>query len=296
MADGVTGGGGEEVRKGKFFDAEEMKTQDVCEGMGRVLVALRTQRPLVLCLTNDVVRNFTANLLLAAHAVPAMLADAEEAEEMMKSCAQGLLVNVGTYTEQQARTQRAAVRCAGELGIPWVLDPVAVGLLSARTRFCHEIMRLAPPTLIRGNASEIMALAGQNAVTRGPESTDDGLTALPAAQQLARSTGAAVLVTGAVDYATDGQTTEAISGGSELTTRVTGMGCAMGALAAALCAVADSPLQAAIIVARLFKMAAETAAQTTTRTGSYAVAFLDALNEMEGRTNGRAGRGEKEQP
>ncbi len=267
-----------------------MKSQDVHEGMGKVLVALRTRRPLVLCLTNEVVRNFTANLLLAAHAVPAMLADAGEAEEMMKSCAQGLLVNVGTYTEQQARTQRAAVRCAGELGVPWVLDPVAVGLLSARTRFCREIMQLTPPTLIRGNASEIMALAGESTATRGPESTDDSVAALPAAQQLARSTGAAVLVTGAVDYATDGRTTEAIGGGSELTIRVTGMGCAMGALAAALCAVADSPLRAAIVVARLFKTVAETAAKTATGTGSYAVAFLDALDEVVRTTTTRSTR------
>lgn len=255
-----------------------MTEQDRDKMTDRVVSALRTQRPLVLCLTNDVVRNFTANLLLAAHAVPAMLADASEAEEMLKSCAQALLVNVGTYSEQQAATQRAAVKCAGDLGIPWVLDPVAVGLLSVRTRFCRELIQLAPPSLIRGNASEIMALAGMKTATRGPESTDEAAAALPAAQQLARSTGATILVTGAVDYATDGQSTEAISGGCELTTRVTGMGCAMGALAAALCAVAETPLEAAIVVARLFNRAAESAAQQTSQPGSYAVAFLDALN------------------
>lgn len=240
---------------------------------------LRTSRPLVLCLTNGVVRNFTANLLLAAHAVPAMLENDKEAEEMLQTCANALLVNVGTYSQTQADTMRAAVSTAHSLSLPWVLDPVAVGLLSPRTAFCHELIALYPPTIIRGNASEILALSGHPAVARGPESTDGCETALPAARDLAEATGAAVLVTGPTDYATDGILTYAVPGGHELMTRVTGVGCAMGALAAALCAIADDELQAAVTCSQILSYAGAMAATRTKYPGSFATALLDAVDD-----------------
>lgn len=243
-----------------------------------LICRLRTERPLVLCLTNGVVRNFTANLLLAAHAVPAMLEDAKEAEEMLQTCANALLVNVGTYSAAQADAMRAAVASAHAQSLPWVLDPVAVGLLSPRTALCHELIALYPPALIRGNASEILALADQPALTRGPESTDACEAALPAAKELAQATGAAVLVTGPTDYATDGLQTHAIIGGHEMMTRVTGIGCAMGALAAALCAVADNALQAAVACSQLFSHAGTQAATLASHPGSFATAFLDAVD------------------
>lgn len=240
---------------------------------------LRTSRPLVLCLTNGVVRNFTANLLLAAHAVPAMLENDKEAEEMLQTCANALLVNVGTYSQTQADTMRAAVSTAHSLSLPWVLDPVAVGLLSPRTAFCHELITLYPPVIIRGNASEILALSGHPAVARGPESTDVCETALPAARELAKATGAAVLVTGPTDYTTDGSHTYAITGGHELMTRVTGVGCAMGALAAALCAVSDNALHAAVTCSQIFSHSGTHAAMCAHHPGSFATAFLDTVDD-----------------
>ncbi len=243
-----------------------------------LIYRLRTDRPLVLCLTNGVVRNFTANLLLAAHAVPAMLEDAKEAEEMLQTCANALLVNVGTYSQAQADVMRTAVATALTHSLPWVLDPVAVGLLSPRTTLCHELIALYPPTLIRGNASEILALAGHSALARGPETTDTCEVALPAAQALAQATGAAVLITGPTDYATDGVQTHAVIGGHEMMTRVTGVGCAMGALAAALCSIADSALQAAVACSQLFSLAGTQAASRASNPGSFAAAFLDAVD------------------
>jgi pilin isopeptide linkage protein/LPXTG-motif cell wall-anchored protein len=118
-----------------------------------------------------------------------------------------MLVNVGTLSEQQAQTIRAAVSDARSAGIPWVLDPVAVGLLRYRTEVCRELLQ-TPPAMIRGNASEIIALAGaEGALCRGVESMAESAAAISAAQALARRTGAAVLVTGETDYATDGTTT-----------------------------------------------------------------------------------------
>lgn len=246
-----------------------------------VLKALRAQRPLVLCLTNSVVQQISANLLLAVGAVPAMLAHAGEADDMLHACADALLINVGTLDENQARLMRSAVRSAQNSGTPWALDPVAAGLLRFRTAVCNELLE-TPPGLIRGNASEILALAGASAAAcRGPESGAESSAAIDAARQLARDTGAAVLVTGETDYATDGRQVIACRNGHPLMTRVTGIGCAMGGLAAACLAVAPSALDAAAAAAAILGVAGERAAARSPRPGGFAASLLDELDRLE---------------
>ena len=171
---------------------------DLVHAVSADLEKIREAAPLVLSLTNSVVQPLTANLLLAAGAVPAMLNDAEEAVEMLRGGAGALLVNLGTVTREQGAVMQTAVQEANRLGIPWVLDPVAVGALSLRTRLAEQLKERRP-RIIRGNASEIMALAGYSSVTKGPESTSSSADALQAARELALHTGAAVLVTGRTD-------------------------------------------------------------------------------------------------
>lgn len=130
---------------------------------------LRAHSPLVHCMTNDVVQTFTANVLLAVGASPAMVIDPREAAQFA-AIADALLINVGTLTEDRAVAMRAAVEHARQAGKPWTLDPVAVGALTARTAFCHELLALQPAA-IRGNASEILALAGMSAGGRGVDTT-----------------------------------------------------------------------------------------------------------------------------
>jgi hydroxymethylpyrimidine/phosphomethylpyrimidine kinase len=129
---------------------------------------------------------------------------------------------------------RRAIESAVAAGKPWTLDPVAAGALTFRTRFCHQILALKPAA-IRGNASEILALAGMSAGGRGVDTTDTAASAVPAAQALARQTNAVVVVTGEVDYITDGQRTRTVTGGDPLMTRVVGTGCALSAVVAASC-------------------------------------------------------------
>lgn len=245
-----------------------------------VLEQLRERHPLVLCLTNQVVQNFTANLLLAIGAAPVMLQDSRECEQIIPICTNAVLINTGTLTQAQAETMLAAAAAAKAAGVPTVLDPVAVGLLSFRTEFCHKLLAEFPPTMIRGNASEIMALAGENAQGRGVDSLNTSNQAIHAAQRLARQTGAAVLVTGATDYATDGVRTFAITHGDPIMERVVGMGCSMGALAGACLASAPSPLEAAAACAVIMGMAGEIAAAKHTHPGSFAPAFLDELDKL----------------
>ncbi|KAI3489269.1 hypothetical protein L1887_46314 [Cichorium endivia] len=156
-------------------------------------------------MTNDVVQTFTANVLLALGASPAMVIEAEEAEQFA-GIADALLINVGTLTSPRAQSMRRAIESAVAAGKPWTLDPVAAGALTFRTRVCHQILA-QKPAAIRGNASEILALAGMSAGGRGVDTTDTAASAVPAAQALARQTNAVVVVTGEVDYITDGQRT-----------------------------------------------------------------------------------------
>ena len=252
-----------------------MKTSD----LAAVLENLRVQKPLILSLTNSVVQPITANMLLAAGASPVMLNDAEESAQLLRICANGLLINVGTLSRPQAEQMRAAVDAAQSAGVPWVLDPVAVGLLGFRTEFCRELLGFSP-ALIRGNASEIMALAGEAAGGRGTDTTEDSSAAVQAARLLAKQCSCSVLVTGPVDYVTDGERLLALGNGHEIMTRVTGVGCAMGALAAACVAAAPDAFTGAAACAAILGLAGERAAARCPHPGSFAAALLDELDSL----------------
>jgi hydroxyethylthiazole kinase len=222
------------------------------------------------------VQTFTANVLLALGASPAMVIDAEEAPEFA-SMADALLINVGTLTQDRAAAMRAAIESANANGKPWVLDPVAVGPLTLRTAFCQQLLALQP-AVIRGNASEIMALAGMSHGGRGVDTTDTAVAALPAAQALARQISAVVAVTGEVDYVTDGSRTMAVKGGDPLMTRVVGTGCALSAVVAAGCALPGDRLDNVAGVCGLMKLAGKAAVSKSEGPGSFVAAFIDALH------------------
>lgn len=239
-----------------------------------VLADLRGAPPLVQCITNAVVTNFTANALLALGASPAMCDIPGEAG-LFAGITGGVLVNLGTPTAEQREAAREAVAA----GTPWVLDPVAVGALPVRTALAHELLG-ARPAVVRGNASEILALAGAGAGGRGVDSTDSPEAALDAARALAIRTGGTVAVSGPVDLIVDADRVARVSGGSVLLTRVTGGGCALGAAMAALLSVTGG-FEAATTASAIWAVASERAEAASSGPGSFAVAFLDALAAIE---------------
>ncbi|WP_299997863.1 hydroxyethylthiazole kinase [uncultured Cedecea sp.] len=246
-----------------------------------VLDAFRRHSPLVHCITNDVVQSFTANILLALGASPAMVVEPDEAEQFA-AIADALLINVGTLTAIQAQAMHRGIEGALAANTPWVLDPVAVGGLTFRSHFCQQIIQ-QKPSAIRGNASEIIALAGLSGGGRGVDSTDSVVSALPAAQMLARQTGAIVVVTGEVDHLTDGERIRTVKGGSVLMTRVVGTGCALSAVVAACCALPGDRLENIAAGCGFMKQAGSIAAGQSQGLGSFAVGLLDALSGMGGR-------------
>ncbi len=236
--------------------------------------------PLVQCLTNTVVQTITANALLAVGASPAMV-DNEHEAGAFAAVASAVLVNVGTPSDATAAAMRLAVSSAAEHGTPWVLDPVAVGPLAWRTALALDLLHHRP-AVVRGNASEVLALAGAGPGGRGTDSTASAEDAVSVAADLARRTGGVVAVSGAVDVVTDGARVVRIGGGDPLLTRTTGAGCALGALVAAYTAVAGDHLVAAVAAHAHVAVAAQRAAAAATGPGSFATAWLDALDATDG--------------
>ncbi len=231
--------------------------------------------PLLHCITNIVAANFSANALLAIGASPAMVENSAESAEFVAS-ADAVLINLGTMSAERSEAALTTAAAAIRTDTPWVLDPVAVGVLTERTRLAHELLAHRP-TVIRGNASEIMSLAGAESTGRGVDSAIDSGDAVAAAVELARAHEGVVAVSGVVDYITDGETTLSVPGGDVLLTRVTATGCVLGAMIAAFTTVSDSPLQATVSASALLAAAGERAGRRNIGPGSFAVALLDEL-------------------
>lgn len=245
------------------------------QACANALAALRDQGPLVQCLTNIVVANWTANVLLALGAAPAMVDNPHEAGPFARATS-AMLVNLGTPYDDTMAAMRAAVTAATAEGTPWVIDPVGAGALAWRTEQARELLCAGPPSSIRGNASEIIGLTG-GAGGRGVDSADDPDAAAAAAKLLALQHDCVVAVSGKVDLITDGRLVVRVANGHEWLTRVTGVGCSLGAVMAALSAVSDSCLVAATTATATLCLAAEEAAEKSHGPGSFAVALLDEL-------------------
>ena len=205
------------------------------------------KKPLVLCLTNMVAANFTANCLLAIGARPAMIEEPCEAEELAR-VADAMLVNLGTVTARQAESMRRAIAAASAHGIPWTLDPVGVQFLPYRAGLVREFIA-QKPSVIRCNAAEASAIG---------------------------ETGCVTLVTGEVDRVGERE----VRGGVPMLQTVTATGCAQGGLCAAFLGRGQSPQEAALSASKLMKRAGELAWERAKAPGSFQVALVDALWEL----------------
>lgn len=244
------------------------------------LQAVRATRPLVHCITNFVSMEVSANALLAAGASPAMV-HAEEEVEDFQAVANALVVNIGTLSPAWVRAMEKAASRAQALGKPWVLDPVAVGATPYRTRMAAELAQ-ARPTVIRANASEVLALAGAaSGPTRGVDSSHGAEDALAAARELARVLRSVVAVTGEVDHVTDGERVLRVANGDPLMPRVTALGCALSALVGAFLAVEADPLEATASALAVFGLAGERAAARAQGPGTLRVLIMDELWNLD---------------
>lgn len=227
---------------------------------------LRERRPRVHCITNTVAQAFTANVLLAAGAVPSMTIAPDEVGAFVKS-ADALLINLGTLDANRRKASDLAVTAALDEGRPWVLDPVLVDRSPSRARFARTIVE-RQPTTVRLNRAEFKAVAGFE-----PEGG--------ALMGYALERQTVIALTGAIDFVADGGRLVTVENGHPLMGRITAMGCAGSALLAAFLAIEAEPWLASTAALIAFGVAGEVAGRDAKGPGGFAVAMLDALYALE---------------
>lgn len=250
------------------------------ESLIRDLNLIREQSPLIHNITNYVVMNNTANALLAIGASPIMAHSLDEVEEMA-SITSALVLNIGTLDATWVTAMLLAGKTALRQNKPIVLDPVGAGATTYRSKVCKQLIEECKPSVIRGNASEIIALLDAQAQTKGVDSTNTSESALESAKLLALHTKSVVVISGETDYITDGTAIETVKNGNRMMAKVTGMGCTATAIVAAFCAVNQNILEAATHAMSVMGICGEIAAATSKGNGSLQVNFLDTLFNLD---------------
>ena len=240
---------------------------------------IRAQSPLVHNITNYVVMNLTANALLALGASPVMAHAPEEVDEMAGLSA-ALVLNIGTLSATWVTAMLRAGNAARRRGVPIVLDPVGAGATRFRTETARRLVRDLRPAVVRGNASEIRALATAEAGTKGVDSRHTPEAALDAARRLSAEFGSAVSVSGPIDLIVQGGAVIRTANGHPLMPRVTGLGCVASALTGAFAAVNPTPLLAAAHAMAVCGIAGEIAGAGAAGPASFEIRFLDALYNL----------------
>jgi hydroxyethylthiazole kinase len=243
---------------------------------GEILGRIRETKPVVHSITNYVVMNSTANVLLAMGASPIMAHAPEEVEQILK-IADSLVINIGTLSRSWIDSMILANRVCKVAGKPCVLDPVGAGATTLRTDTANFLISEATPTVIRGNASEILSLSPEGGTTRGVDSIHSVEDAVDAAKTVASSIGTVVAVTGERDLVTNGRRSVIVTGGHPLMGYVTGTGCAATVIVAAFLARSDDPLAATAAALAFFGLAGERAAGEAQAPGTFWMKLLDAL-------------------
>lgn len=246
------------------------------------LATIRQQNPLVVCYTNDVVKNFTANGLLSLGASPAMSEVPEEAEDFFK-VASSLLINIGTLNKSQSQDMLKIARIANKSAVPIIFDPVAVGASQFRKTFCHQFLAEVDVTVIKGNASEILALIDDDATMKGTDSAEN-LDVIDIAQRAQKKFNTTIVITGKEDIIAQEDKIIKLSNGSQMLTKITGAGCLLGGVIASFLNRSLAPsIESVIEAVSIFNIAAEQAESETSPQGpgSFLTRFVDKLYTIE---------------
>lgn len=244
-----------------------------------MIAEIRSNQPIVHCITNHVVSNFQANGLLALGASPIMGDDIEEAAALT-SIAGALSLNIGTLTQRSLDSMLLAGKSANDKGIPVVLDPVGAGATPFRLGAVSELLKKMDVTLLRCNAGELAAVAGADWEARGVDAGSGTADLTELATETARRYGLIVAVTGETDIVTDGECVERISFGSSAMASVTGMGCLLSSVAGAFLASGPATVSTVAEALRFYGIAGELATETSAGPGSFQSTFLDLLASL----------------
>ena len=238
--------------------------------------SVKNQSPLVHNITNFVVINNTANALLSVGASPIMAHAKSEIKEMV-TISNAIVINIGTLDEYWSESMLIAAEEAHHTKKTWVLDPVGAGATSFRDEVLAKLLDFKP-TVIRGNASEIIALAKANkTVTKGVDSTAESNEAITAAKYLVENYKSVVCISGATDIIIDEKEAYFVENGHPLMTKVTGLGCSASAIVGAFAGISDNKTESTVAAMSLLGIAGEMSEKISAGPGSLQMNILDKL-------------------
>ncbi|OCK50023.1 hydroxyethylthiazole kinase [Chryseobacterium sp. CBo1] len=238
--------------------------------------SVKNQSPLVHNITNFVVMNNTANALLAVGASPIMSHAKSEIKDMV-SISNAVVINIGTLDEYWSDSMLIVAEEAHQTKKMWVLDPVGAGATAFRDEILSKLLEFKP-TVIRGNASEIIALAKANkTITKGVDSTAESNEAITAAKYLVENFQSVVCISGATDIIIDDKEMYFVENGHPLMTKVTGLGCSASAIVGAFASIAENKTESTVAAMVLLGIAGELAEKISAGPGSLQMNILDKL-------------------
>lgn len=258
--------------------------------MKQTLQNIRAQKPLVHCITNFVTVNDCANIILAIGGTPTMAHDRREVEEIA-SVASALVLNIGTVGDIDAMI--LAGKRANALGKPVVLDPVAAGASKLRGESCARILKEVRLSVIRGNISEIKALAVGHSDTRGVDAgagdavTEENLDAVCGmAQEFAKATGAVIAISGRLDIIADAHRVCVITNGCAEMAQITGSGCMLTSLIGVFAGAQPNDVYTATVEAvsamgLCGELARDKMLKTRAGTASFRTYLIDAVSLLD---------------
>lgn len=253
---------------------------------------IREKNALTHCITNSVTINDCANAVLAIGGSPFMAEDAEELEEVV-TIADVLVINIGKLSKNQIGAMKISCETADKTNTPIVLDPVGVGVTQLRNKTTLDLIENYNITAIRGNISEIKAIAklvgvlDESNTAKGVDvNADDIITEenLKANGDLicslASKLNTVILASGPIDILTDGETTIAINNGDDMMPLITGSGCMLSSIVGS-CIGGSTPLEGSLVAILAMNIAGEKArAKVDERdegTGSFRAYLIDYL-------------------
>ncbi|MFH1889198.1 MAG: hydroxyethylthiazole kinase [Candidatus Omnitrophota bacterium] len=254
-----------------------------------LLERIRKSNPVIHHLTNWVTIYGCANIVKVMGAGPVMAHAKEEVAEMA-NIASSLVLNIGTLTVGFVEAMKVAAKSANKKGIPVVLDVCGAGATKLRDSKSFELLDEIRVDIIKGNASEIARISGEDVFTKGVDSAKVNKDMMHIVGKLARSRKCTVVVTGKEDIVANGKKTRIIKNGDPLMAHVVGTGCMAASVIGAFAAVESDFVYASASALVCFEIAGECAAKKSKGPGTFKEQLFDYLYHLDKKTINRMQR------
>ena len=266
--------------------------EDIKENLKNSLENVRENNPLTHCITNSVTINDCANALLAIGGSPIMAEDEEEMEEVVE-IADVLVINIGKLSKEQIKAMNVSAAHATKTNTPIVLDPVGAGISQLRNNTIKYLVENNNITAIRGNISEIKAIANivgllnTESAAKGVDVSEDDIISRDnleingnLVKELAKKLDTVIIASGPLDIISNGETIVVLDNGDEMMPLITGSGCMLTSIVGSCVAVND-PFEGSILASIAMSLAGEKARKQVDEndlgTGSFRTFLIDCL-------------------